>query len=1186
VSLEPLRFDVPEEGARTKLPDPTRPAPLPPPTPPPEAWIPPPLPRAEDGSRPLVTGTIWDGRYRIERTLGEGGMGSVLLAADLANQEQPIALKVLRPHFREVATPNFLREYSIQRLLRHPAIPRALALGFDLHEGKEVPYFTMPFVAGESLASIIMTRQPLSSAWRWTIEILEALDAIHRAGYLHRDVKPGNILVDVNAVAGPQARLIDFGITTTLAAEPEYFFTGTPAYCAPESIEGGCHDVRSDLYAVGLVLFELIEGEPPWDSIDIDELLQLRRAGRPATVTHRQCPEAMRKLVDELLDPDLAGRPPSAAAVVERMKEALGISEPLGSVTAFRQRMEGLPVPSPSYIAALAAEGEVVLVHVPDGHDGAQLLDEIGDRGALRGVRAVHVRLEGRPGPPLHELEGALDVFRRLRADESNAEIYRGLAGAATMLTRMHRPTLLVIDGLEHADEAIVAVLRHAFLGARNAHLTVIATLSDEASPRAGRALAAFQAESFVTHLRLEHLTRQESYVYLTEAVGAGVLASEVVDSLHDQTGGRPKEIQHLLEVALEDGVLIRRAAGFEWLELPPEHAVTREDLVPSSDDFDTVLRDRLALLHSPYPIEAVQSYLGSVETYRQLIEAGLIIETDTSATCLRGAEYGERYAALPPERRHELHRQMALALGTLPPYLATPAQAAEQLLLAGRPAAAAPYLVLAARAAHEAGNKAVASAQLARAIDLVRADRTDDPDLASWKIDVFGAVLDEARTSDDAAEVIAAADQLLLVAVRGRHLASIERALAAKIDEAQEAWDVVSATAAVDELLRWQRRCGAPEVSILRTWTEGLELALQGDIGEVLRLTHNALTGAPPEARTSIGRWARRKLLALQAEVAVRGGVARAALSALTLYEEDFAGDEATLLPYGRPYAGAMNAAVWRSTWLRRTNDFTGARAALASWQSALPAPPAPPPEGADEPLAEAPAKVVKAARRAVFDLARAECELALGRCDQAVVHAGRALERARGEGNRVVAFSAEGVLADAGARSGDAAGQLGRLQRLLAAPPLQMQPQALVEVKLRWLAARLQLGEADSLIADALAVAREALRCKDAGAMARAAFVAARAELRANLPVDALRHADWVLAIDRQHAIGGPPRHATEWLLASAHYQLKWFKTASQLSGRAMESLRTVAHTHVGADDRDQWLRNGDNLLIGIQR
>ncbi len=1119
------------------------------------------LPSAPAPEASLRPGTIWDGRYRVESTIGEGGMGSVVLAADLARDNQPVALKVLRPRFRDVATPGFLREYAVQRVLRHPAIPRALDLGFDLRDGKEVPYFTMPFLAGESLSSMLERElPPLQSVWRWMIEVLEALDAMHRAGYLHRDLKPGNILVDRDAEDGPQARLIDFGITTAFTTEPEALFTGTPGYCAPEVIEGAPHDARSDLYAVGLVLFELIEGDVPWDAVDIDELHELRRHQTAPTIARRDCPPGIRALVAELLASDIGSRPASAAEVIARMRATLGMSPVLGSAAAFAQRLAGVRVPSPSYVRALQVEGEVVLIETPSGHDVGALLGEIGDQWALRGVRVVRVRIEGAAGPALHELEGALDVLRRLRADDGMSQLYRGLAGAATLLTRMHRRTVLVIDGLERADEATLSVLRHAFLGARNAALTVIASVAKDVRARCPKALAAFAEESFVSHVTLADLTVAETLAYVRAVLGEGVPDRATIEGLHRAAQGRPAILRQMLETAFDSGVLTRTTTGYRWQALVQTDALTT---------LTRLARERLPLLHTPFPIEAMARYLGGEENLHKLVATGQLNVTDTAAIATEATSWRECFLALPEARRHALHRLMSQALAALPEHLDPILQAAEQLALAGRPAAAAPLFARVGRDAYRSGDDDKGAAQIARARSLVRADRTEGAQLDGWTVEVLGAALDEARTLDDAQRIHVAADELLTAAVAARHIDGIEQALTVQIDEAELQWDAVRAADAIDGLARWQKHHGADGIPGARAWLEAFEQALDGnDVGALRRIAGGL---GELEATTSPWKaWSRRKLLALRAEVAVRGGDARIVTSALDAYAADIA--EQDLAPLRPSLAPARRLAVWRATWLRRSGDLTRARAAL----------------GPDE--------VVLTGRFAALALAVAECDLALGRCDTAEAHAREALAAASSERNDVVQFLAAAVLAHANARHGDPGQQAERLARLVAHAPLQIPPPLLIEVKLRWLATRLSIDERqdgtapasarqDELIDDALTVTREALRCKDAGAVARAAFIAARAELRARRPADALRHAEWVSAIDRQQAVGGPPRHAIEWLMASAHFQLKWFRSARQLSGRALESLRAIAHTAVGHDDRERWLRAGDNVLIGLQ-
>ena len=132
----------------------------------------------------------WDGRYQLQRTLGEGGMGRVLLARDLAEASDPVAIKILLPEFRH-SIGTFLDEYVVQRGFDHPNIPRVHDFGFAKHpRGGEVPYFSLEYCRGIPLILAIRRVKQLHDSWPWMTQLLRALDYIHRMGWLHRDLKP------------------------------------------------------------------------------------------------------------------------------------------------------------------------------------------------------------------------------------------------------------------------------------------------------------------------------------------------------------------------------------------------------------------------------------------------------------------------------------------------------------------------------------------------------------------------------------------------------------------------------------------------------------------------------------------------------------------------------------------------------------------------------------------------------------------------------------------------------------------------------------------------------------------------------------------------------------------------------------------------------------------------------------
>ena len=203
--------------------------------------------------------------YRIERPLGEGGMAMVYLATDLKHH-RPVAIKVLRPELAQSIGPErFLREIEIAARLQHPNI-------LPLHDSGEAAgflYYVMPFIEGESLRERIVRSGaiPRGEAIRIAREVADALDYAHRQGIVHRDIKPGNILLSQG-----HAVVADFGIARAVSASAAPGLTqvgiavGSPAYMSPEQALGSNEvDARSDVFALGVVLFEMLDGKPPFE---------------------------------------------------------------------------------------------------------------------------------------------------------------------------------------------------------------------------------------------------------------------------------------------------------------------------------------------------------------------------------------------------------------------------------------------------------------------------------------------------------------------------------------------------------------------------------------------------------------------------------------------------------------------------------------------------------------------------------------------------------------------------------------------------------------------------------------------------------------------------------------------------------------------------------------------------------
>jgi len=247
-------------------------------------------------------------RYRFERTLGRGGMASVYLARDLAN-DRDIALKVLNPELaRTVGEDRFKREIRVASRLEHPNILQVL----DSGQVDDLLWFTMPCVQGETLGDLLLTESslPLPRALAITRAVGAALATAHEEGVVHRDIKPDNILLE-----GDRVMVADFGVARAVSEMHDKLtatgmVVGTPVYMSPEQAAGEKDiDGRADQYALASVLYEMIAGEPPFRGATPTATLMRRFAGPPQPLRPIfDIPEAVEQTIFRALEKEPAAR--------------------------------------------------------------------------------------------------------------------------------------------------------------------------------------------------------------------------------------------------------------------------------------------------------------------------------------------------------------------------------------------------------------------------------------------------------------------------------------------------------------------------------------------------------------------------------------------------------------------------------------------------------------------------------------------------------------------------------------------------------------------------------------------------------------------------------------------------------------------------------------------------------------
>ncbi len=290
-------------------------------------------------------GTRLGSRYRIVALLGRGGMGEVYRADDL-ELGQGVALKFLPQALARNAADlaRFRSEVRVARQIAHQNVCRV----YDIGEADDNVFLSMEYIDGEDLASVLrrMGRPSTDKAIEIARQICLGLAAAHDAGMLHRDMKPANIMIDGRG----RVRITDFGLAglaEELARDGDV--AGTPAYMAPEQLTGGRASVRSDLYALGLVLYEVFTGKRVFATNNFAELRRLHESGSMTTPSQlvRDLDPAVERIILHCLEHDPEQRPPSAYAVLG----ALPGADPLAAALAAGE------TPSPELVANAGERG-------------------------------------------------------------------------------------------------------------------------------------------------------------------------------------------------------------------------------------------------------------------------------------------------------------------------------------------------------------------------------------------------------------------------------------------------------------------------------------------------------------------------------------------------------------------------------------------------------------------------------------------------------------------------------------------------------------------------------------------------------------------------------------------------------------------------------------------------------------
>lgn len=335
---------------------------------------------------PSLIGTDVDnGEYRIVERIGSGGMGSVYKASQ-PSMNRMVAIKVLHQKFsdRHDLVARFRREARAMSQLSHPNTARVYKFG-ELPDGSS--YFVMDYMEGRNLATAVREQGPMSleRAINVMIQVCGALDEAHRAGIVHRDLKPENVFLTNQGGSPDFPKVLDFGLAKvserqmgrgSMMLTQQGMVFGTPEFMSPEQTQGETLDRRSDIYALGLILYELLTGKLPFDATKPVDVMKAHVKDPPIPLSKRVPGKEFSPQLDAVIDKALAKRRENRYATAVEFAEALRacLTEDVVSTGALRAlpsaKPPGVRVRSASPAAAPAEPLEESLPAPPPARRG------------------------------------------------------------------------------------------------------------------------------------------------------------------------------------------------------------------------------------------------------------------------------------------------------------------------------------------------------------------------------------------------------------------------------------------------------------------------------------------------------------------------------------------------------------------------------------------------------------------------------------------------------------------------------------------------------------------------------------------------------------------------------------------------------------------------------------------------
>lgn len=515
-----------------------------------------------------VTAEIVGKRYQILNQLGVGGMGSLYRALDLLSG-RTVALKRVTNLSKQLDAAStgeggslrmaLAQEFQVLSSLHHPHIVGVQDYGFD--DGRQ-PFFTMDLLENATTILEAAKGQPQSVQVGWLMQLLQALVYLHRRDVLHRDLKPDNVLVAFDTI-----KVVDFGLSVT--QHQDHKAAGTLAYMAPEIISGEPASIASDLYAVGLIAYELFAGRPPFSLDDVSKLAQDIIQTRP-DVASIGIAEPLAIWLARLLAKNPADRFDHAANVMQALSKATGqpvpqesaaIRESFLQAAAFVGREEELQALTNALDSARKSQGNLWLVGGESGVGKSRLMEEFRAQALVRGALAMRGHAVNVGGDlfqvwrePLRWLamisdlsDGEASIVQTAVPDLGNllgrrlpdatgldpeAAQARLMATIEDIIRRQTDPIVIILHDMHWAGSESVALLNYLLPAISSAPVLVVATYRDDDYPETPEQFPGAQT------LKLNRFTPDDLGMLAEAILGKAGREKTFVNYLHHETDG------------------------------------------------------------------------------------------------------------------------------------------------------------------------------------------------------------------------------------------------------------------------------------------------------------------------------------------------------------------------------------------------------------------------------------------------------------------------------------------------------------------------------------------------------------------------------------------------------------------------------------------------------------------------